>query len=753
MHIRTSFILLLLLLIQLPLTVSAQTLVRGKVSDASDNNPLPGANVIYAPGRGTVTNDKGMFRLLLKPGDYNLQFRFIGYTPFYRNISLSDGDTLNIDVFLQPEARRIDQVIVSASRVEQRIAESTVSVSIIRPRDYNSSHITNATELIDKTPGIEVLDGQASVRGGSGFSYGAGSRVLTLVDGMPVLAADAGNIRWRYLPLENISQIEIIKGASSVLYGSSALNGVINFRTAPASEEGKTAFYLESGLFDNPPNKNWKWWSGLRNFSSASFSHLKKYGNTEVSLGSFVLFDQGYRRLNRENAGRINLNLRHHHADMPGLSYGLNTLAGYTDKYDFVLWEDATQGALKQSETTAINHQGTFITADPFVKWLYSPAVIHDLRARVQFTGNNFPEPEASNNASDALSLYTEYMGWFEINSFLNINAGLLQKSSFIRSLFYGDHDALNLASYAQANISPTERLKMVGGVRFEHNTLNGENDKLVTLFRAGINYKLLEYTFLRASWGQGYRYPSIAEKFAATALGSVRIFPNPFLQAESGWNSEVAIKQGMSLGGWDGMWDLALFYSQNKDLIEYLFGLYPDPQTGLGEFGFRATNTEYSRVYGAETEFLLNRSIGRVENTIGGGYVYMYPVEFDPRTGLNTDNFLKYRRKHSARLSYAATFNRLSTGFEFYYRSRMLNIDEVFLDELTRELILPGFYEYWNEKNTGYFVLDIKMGWQFNPHYEISIVLKNITNTEYMGRPGDIQPHRNFSIRVSGNF
>ncbi|MCK7529808.1 MAG: TonB-dependent receptor plug domain-containing protein [Marinilabiliales bacterium] len=43
------------------------------------------------------------------------------------------------------------------------------------------------------------------------------------------------SIKWNFLPLENLSQVEIIKGASSVLYGSSALNGVINFRTADAS--------------------------------------------------------------------------------------------------------------------------------------------------------------------------------------------------------------------------------------------------------------------------------------------------------------------------------------------------------------------------------------------------------------------------------------------------------------------------------------------------------------------------------------
>ncbi|MCK7529809.1 MAG: hypothetical protein MZV63_01490 [Marinilabiliales bacterium] len=56
----------------------------------------------------------------------------------------------------------------------------------------HAAHITDAQELITKTPGIEVLDGQASIRGGSGFSYGVGSRVLALIDGLPMMSADAG---------------------------------------------------------------------------------------------------------------------------------------------------------------------------------------------------------------------------------------------------------------------------------------------------------------------------------------------------------------------------------------------------------------------------------------------------------------------------------------------------------------------------------------------------------------------------------
>ena len=130
-----------------------------------------------------------------------------------------------------------------------------------------------------------------------------------------------------------------------------------------------------------------------------------------------------------------------------------------------------------------------------------------------------------------------------------------------------------------------------------------------------------------------------------------------------------------------------------------------------------------------------------------------MYPVEFDRETGKNRDFYLKYRRKHSFKLSLNSNYDKYDFGFIFYASSRMLNIDDVFLNELTREDILPGFYEYWNASNKGYIIIDPHLGYAINHNFKLSLAVKNLFNTEYMGRPGDIMPHRNFSLRLSGNF
>lgn len=750
---RLFFLLAFILQIAFADVYSADTtgIVKGRVFDFITGDPLVGANILYGKNLGTISGKDGKFFFRTAKGNVNVTFQYIGYQQQRRTIFLTEGDTVEVNAGMIHEINQIDQIVVSANRNEQKLSESTVSLSIIRPGILSENHITDAEELINKSSGIEVLDGQASIRGGSGFSYGAGSRVLALIDGLPVVAADAGNIKWQFLPLENLAQVEIIKGASSVLYGSSALNGIINFRTADATATPQTRFFIESGLYDNPRQNSWKWWDTPRMTAAASFSHLQKSGNTDIGVGSSILFDNGYRKWNDEKLGRLNISLKHHNPKVKGLTYGMNINSGYTVKRDFVLWEDAAFGALKQDESTVLQLQGSFLALDPFISLKKANLYRHELRTRLQSSRNTFPDKPGNN--SDALSFYAEYQSWHKLSDIFDFNLGVSENFSRITSNFYGDHEGLNLAALAQFNLKPVERLIMIAGVRFEFNSLDGKNDKIVPVFRTGINYKLADYSYLRLSFGQGYRYPSIAEKFASTTLGTIKIFPNPYIQAESGWNSEIGVKQGIVLGNFSGQADLAVFYTQNSELIEYIFGSYRDPVTELYDFGFKATNVEQSRVYGYEVEYMLKQSSGDFTTSFSGGYIFMYPVEFNPITKKNTDTFLKYRRKHSGKLSVNTSYKKYALGLNFFAKSRMLSIDDVFLGELTRETILPGFYDYWNKNNQAYMLMDVAMSYEISDRYAISFSVKNITNVEYMGRPGDIRPQRNFGLRFNGNF
>jgi len=311
----------------------------------------------------------------------------------------------------------------------------------------------------------------------------------------------------------------------------------------------------------------------------------------------------------------------------------------------------------------------------------------------------------------------------------------------------------LNMAGYAQLEIRPFNRLKAVAGFRIEQNSLDEIKDKIVPVFRAGINWQAADYTFIRASFGQGYRYPSIAEKHASTTLGSVVIFPNPDIYPESGWSTEAGIKQGISFGEITGQADISLFMSQNINMIEYYLAIYTDTVTEITSTGFKATNIEQSRVYGGEVEVMLTGSFGRINTTLSGGYTYIYPVEFNKYTNKNTGVYLKYRRMHSGKINLNTSWKKFDAGLNLYVKSKILRIDEFFLNEETGGAILPGFPNYWEDHNTGYIVVDGSIGYRLNDRYTLSFAVKNITNNEHLGRPGDIQPQRSYSIRFTGDL
>jgi iron complex outermembrane receptor protein len=82
-----------------------------------------------------------------------------------------------------------------------------------------------------------------------------------------------------------------------------------------------------------------------------------------------------------------------------------------------------------------------------------------------------------------------------------------------------------------------------------------------------------------------------------------------------------------------------------------------------------------------------------------------------------------------------------------------MINIDEVFSNQLTGNLILPGFPDYWHNEAGSYLLLDFRLGWNISRSLRINSILRNAFNVEYLGRPGDIGPPRNLTLQLKLSF
>jgi outer membrane cobalamin receptor len=740
-----------------PLYAQQKAFIAGKITEKGSPLGLLGATILLDSSRVEIADTTGSYFFETNPGTHFLDFNFVGYVPKHYVIRIIPNDTVFLDVSLDTEIRLLDEIVVSAGKYEQKLSDVVVSMDIIKADHITATNTTSIETLISQSPGIDVLDGQPRIRGGSGYSYGAGSRVMVMIDGLPILTPDAGDIKWDYLPVENISQIEIIKGASSTLYGSSALNGVINIRTAYPGNKPLTKVILFNGLYMNPQREELIWWDSRPVFTGASIYHSRKIGNLDLVCGYNGFSDDGYREKEFERRHRFNVNLLYRSRKTKGLSIGINSNFMTTDKADFFLWQDADSGAYRQNTSAVFKLNGTRINVDPYIEYYNHKGSHHSLKTRYFSVDNNFSErPEKNNEAS---LYYGEYKYLKNFRKHFDLTLGATTSYSQINSALYENHTSLNTAVYSQFD-ADVKKLKISLGIRFETYQLDDAWENSKPVFRTGINYHAAQYTFVRASFGQGYRFPSIAEKYTSTSLSSVNIFPNPELKSENGWSAEIGIKQGLHVQQWNGFLDLSVFRSMYKDMIEFTFGVYkPDSVLipTLDYVGFKALNIGNASITGFEITLNGEGKIFNLPVILQAGYTYIYPVDLDYNANDSTfsesGRILKYRYQHSVKADIEFSWKKLSTGFTFIYNSVMKNIDQVFTDPFMGNLILPGYPEYRLSHMTGYFLADHRFAYNPTEKISISLITKNLFNKEYIGRPGDLSAPRNIALQLSVSF
>lgn len=753
---KLYFILLIsLVLSSLRSACQEQGVINGKIYDNTTGKPLAGATIHTEKNKGVSTDTNGYYQLEISTGKNTIKYNYIGYSEQIHNIVISANDTLLLNIFLEPSHELLDEIVISASRFEQKLSEITVSMEVIKPRLILESNPSSFDQLLNQVPGIDVMDGQASIRGGSGYSYGAGSRTLVMVDGLPVLSADAMDVKWNFLPVENASLVEIIKGASSVLYGSSALNGIIHFRTKYPGYEPKTHLNIYSGFYDKPKRKELVWWNYNPVFTGMDISHAQKTQNLDIVASLNFFANQGYRKNESEKRTRMTFKLKRNSSKLPGLSIGLNSNIMYTDKRDFLLWLNSDSGAYIQNPDVVSTLSGTRFSLDPYITLSTANGGHHSLKTRYLFFKNIFLETNDKDNLSKLF--YAEYKYKRKLGEKSTLISGITGSYSLINGLLYGNHSSNNAAIFSQINSKIGERIKWTAGIRWELNRLDKESTLSPLVFRAGMNWQASESTYLRFSIGEGYRYPAVAEKYTGTQVGALNIFPNPYLEPETGWNTEIGIKQGFSFSGIKGFLDISGFLTEYNDMIEFNFGVYaPDSVEipTLDHVGFKALNTGKAKITGFETTLSANGNIGLLNIHGQFGYTYLNPLDMTTDTN-NSDepDILKYRFKNSIKTNFEIRRRRIRLGATMIYRSKIGRIDEVFTDPVAGNMILPGFPEYWEDHQKDHWIINTRLGYRIGQNGEITIHAKNLLNKEYVIRPGSIGPPRNYSLQLSWDF
>ena len=780
--------------------------VSGVVLNKKNNQPLYGALVRFdQTSYGSNTNADGGFNFSAPSGKYTLVINLLSYNEIRKEINLNGPISLKIE--LEENTEDLNLVVVSAGRYEQNIGEVTVSMEVIQPKLLEDKNVVNIDEILQQTPGVAIVDDEPQIRSGSGYSFGAGSRVQVLVDNIPILSGDAGKPSWGFLPTENVSQIEIIKGASSVLYGSSALSGVINFRTAYPTSTPKTKLTVYHGIYSKPQSEEGFYWERQGMKSGINFSHSQKFGKLDFVFASSMQYDDGHlgpimdslgqfenssynpKNVNRYGAGnraRFNLQLRYRATER--LYLGVSSIYSAGNSLATLLWNNSTTGLYSAYEGSATRTIQQLYTVDPFIEYHGKRGATHTLRTRWQSLDNNNDNNQG--NFSDVL--YGEYQvqkNW-DLDRIKNFTttAGLVGIQTDARGELFvggnanGHNTAKNYAAYLQLDKKLWDKLNLSGGLRYEQFQINAEKQGK-PVFRAGANYKVSKATYVRASFGQGYRFPSIAEKFIVTGLGAINIFANPDLKPETSNNIEIGVKQGFKIGEFKGFADVAVFQQKFENFIEFTFGQWtPVPFSNLEELnnaiGFKSLNTGEAMVRGAEFSILGTGKIGETQIDILGGYTYTKPVsttpdyvyavtqqqpgtlvisEFAQASYLSTsenssNNVLKYRLEHLVRLDCGLTRKNVTAGISFRYNSHMQNIDNAFgkLEDQFPAIFNPGINQWRTEHTTGDYVFDLRLGHKFSDKQRIAIMVNNVLNREYAIRPLSIEEPRMTMIQYT---
>lgn len=841
------------LLVGLPV-VAQQGVLKGKVTDATTGETLIGVNIVTSENVGVTTDVNGEYELKLDPGVYEITYKYVGFDAEKFNVKVSSNDEIIRNVGLQPSVSQLEMVVISAGRYEQQIEELTMSMEVIKPYLIENRNNTSISQVLDQTPGVILVDGEPQIRGGSGYSFGAGSRVQVLLDDIPILSGDIGRPNWEYLPTENVEQIEVIKGASSVLYGSAALSGVINLRTAYPRDEPKTKVSIFSGVYSAPrtaPNLYWKnpdyehrvsAFHPVQNVvkapmqGGANFFHSRKIGQLDVVFGANVFTDMGFTgpeipdRIDEngnaevwdgieesgdtlwrqpdqmyENRIRGNLNLRYRFKKTKGLSVGINSNAMHSESSFALLWLDADTGLYRPRTRGITTTQQLNFNIDPYLDYVGKKGIHHKLKTRYYHLDN-----ENTNNQSNfSRTYFAEYLVSQDFERYgvtgLNVTLGAMTNYTSAWSELYvanengdGNNDAHNSALFMQIDKRFFNRLTFSGGVRYEWYRVNSDL-KEAPIFRAGANYQVLDGTFIRASIGQGIRFPTIGERFIVTAVGGQNIFPNPGLQPERSYNAEFGIKQGFEVGRFRGFIDAAVFYQEFDNYIEFTFGPwgtyvlevgdqnYIDPFNIERIIGFQSVNTGKASVKGLDWSIVGEGALGQIDLKLLMGYTYVLPQSLDPdyeyavpeikeivgdnypqssplftditynnTSSYNGYNLLKYRVEHMAKVDVQATYKKFSFGTSVRMNTPIKNIDKTFIvldDDIGQGglgLLPSGVAQWMEDQPNLIWLLDLRASFQVSERSKVSIISNNILNTEYAVRPLTIESPRMTMIQFA---
>ncbi len=636
----------------LPAAGLAQTgVIAGIVLEAGSGTPLEGATVVLrGTPLSTVTDARGRFAFgRLEGGRYTLLVAAIGFARDSQpDIVLPHGERREVSLALRTEALVLPEFVVTGTRSAERSDEAMASIAVLPAHDLVNRNVTTLDQALVYVPGV-TFNGknQLDIRGAAGYARGIGSRVLMLLDGHPILSGDGGEIDFMSIPLLDLEQLEVVKGAYSAVYGSNALGGVVNLITAPVGSTPETVARAHVDAYTYPSEYSWA--DGMQGAFGFGLQHSRRVGNVGLRVFAGHERTDGYKENgdSRRWIGRLKL-ASAADADHPWDLYGVYSRerAG-----EFFTWRSPDEPyrvpAVYVGDHTLEHRLVTGATITPRARTSHlvklSP-YFNVTRIENVFTDNDDWHTAVKPGV-------TAEVAWYAGDRHA-LRFGADGAHTWVTSNFLGAPTIRDVAAFAQDEIQVTSRLKGSLGVRLDHHKANLGASEWALSPKVGASLRVGKGTTLRTSVSAGYRAPSAIEQFVSSQQFGFRVIPNPTLTGEHAWSAElgatVRILEELRV-------DASVFGSIYRDLIS------PAPAPGQ-TFVFQFRNVSRARVAGLDVG--LHAQL--VPSLLDVQATYLFLDTEDRDTG----SPLPYRSRHNA----TGTLNLLGglAGVDLRFRSRV---------------------------------------------------------------------------------
>lgn len=716
------------LLIFLPAVLFAQIgNISGYVYD-QEGNPVEGANVkIVKSNYGAASDESGYFIIEDVPfGSYKIEVSVIGFKKDIIESVLLDNDFKPLNVILHQESVETEQIIVTAGKYEQKLSDITVSTSVVGPEIISKKNFTQLDEVLRYVPGVSVALEQVSIRGSSGYSKGAGTRVLVAVDGIPIYTGGTGEIVWELIPITDIERVEIIKGPASSLYGSTAIGGVINIISKKAADRPITYLKTFAGMYGDPSYEEWNWSDSKRTFYGIEAVHSNRSGKLGYTFALNKFSNDSYREndFNKRLSGYVKLD--YDFDDDNSLTFFGNFLN--MNRGNFLYWKDSRNALVPKDsdrdQTVDSDRQfGALIYSHKFSD-KYS-AQLKSSYYRSSFEGIGIELTKATS------SLFrNELIGTAKFNKNLVLVAGAEVSYANVESNLFASPFFFTASGYTHAEYKLSDKLNSTIGLRYDYIKLESITDANAFTPRAGLNYKFSDNLIFRTSFATGFRAPTPAEVFTSADAGNgIMVVENPDLDYETSISYEIGAVYKPS----DFIkFDAAFFNTDYNNFIEPLL-------TNEGNIQF--VNLPKARIQGVELVTDYQPIPGILKLSFGYNYLWARNLE--------TKKAMKYRPRNTFYSSLEINPYPFEFRTDVRYWSKVEEIDYN-LTQPPINLIIDG------ENITEVFLVDLSIGYNFNiadNPMKVFINGKNIFNYNYVEFIGNLSPISNFSISLEAYF